>query len=287
NFKYNPANNSWQSRTAIPWPNSFAAAVDISDSLYLIGGLNATGYLSSVGAYNPFGNNWSSQTIMPQATAYHTGAAVDSLGFWIIGGKTSDGYITEAVYKAYRPGGISGTCSTTTSGALPGALVSAVSGGVVKNSEATNDAGYYVIAGLEPGVYDLRVYKPGVLDTTVKPVSVKWGRMTLMPPVWGVAGERSKPFAYTFSLSQSYPNPFRTQTMINFQIPEPTEVELSVYNVLGQRVITLVRGMRAAGRHSISWRGEDENKRRVASGIYFYRLKAGAKNAVKKIIVLR
>jgi len=78
-----------------------------------------------------------------------------------------------------------------------------------------------------------------------------------------------------FLLSQNYPNPFNPTTKIEFNLPTASDVTLEVYNVLGQRVITLVEGPQAAGLHSVTWNSVDQSGHTVSSGIYFYRLIAG------------
>jgi hypothetical protein len=93
--------------------------------------------------------------------------------------------------------------------------------------------------------------------------------------------------ALDFVLSQNQPNPFRPQTEISYAIPEPARVELTVYNVRGQVVRQLASGPREVGRYTVSWNGEDSGGRRVAAGVYFYRLKAGGKTLTKKMTVLK
>lgn len=77
-----------------------------------------------------------------------------------------------------------------------------------------------------------------------------------------------------FELEQNYPNPFNPETMISFDLPEDAKVTLQVYNMLGQIVQTLVSDKLAAGSHRIMWNGQDEHGVNVASGVYFYRIKA-------------
>jgi len=76
----------------------------------------------------------------------------------------------------------------------------------------------------------------------------------------------------TFALKQNYPNPFNPETIIEFALPEGQTVAIEIYNILGQRVRTLVRGFREAGTHSVAWNGTDDKNDDVPSGIYFYRL---------------
>jgi hypothetical protein len=110
-----------------------------------------------------------------------------------------------------------------------------------------------------------------------------------------VTQSRSAGIPSTFSLSQNYPNPFNPETVIEYQLPKASEVEISIFNLQGQKVTTLVRGHQTAGAHKIIWNGTDESGRRVASGIYLYQLKVvdpasgGTGNfvMVKKMLVVR
>jgi hypothetical protein len=90
-----------------------------------------------------------------------------------------------------------------------------------------------------------------------------------------------------FELAQSFPNPFRDGTRIAFALPEAAPVDLRVYNVGGQLVRTLVSGPVAAGRHVVAWDGRDEGGERVSSGVYFYRIVAGAEQAERKTVRLK
>ncbi|MCB0291781.1 MAG: T9SS type A sorting domain-containing protein, partial [Calditrichaeota bacterium] len=78
-----------------------------------------------------------------------------------------------------------------------------------------------------------------------------------------------------YELLQNYPNPFNPSTLIRYQLPAAGEVELAVYNLIGQRIKTLVQQHQGAGGYAVQWDGTDDAGRPVASGIYFYRLSAG------------
>ena len=85
-----------------------------------------------------------------------------------------------------------------------------------------------------------------------------------------------------FELSQNYPNPFNPATLISWQLAVGSEVELKVFNLLGQEVQTLVNEEQPAGFHSIFWNAEG-----VASGIYFYTIQAENYRAVKKKVLMK
>jgi hypothetical protein len=92
----------------------------------------------------------------------------------------------------------------------------------------------------------------------------------------------SQPF-----LSGSVPNPFNATTTIRFGVPEVGGVTLTIFDVSGRRVITLVHGRREAGEFTMGWDGRDESGREVVSGIYFARLQAGEFTATTKMVLLR
>jgi hypothetical protein len=106
-------------------------------------------------------------------------------------------------------------------------------------------------------------------------------------PVTLVEEEHIASLPTAFSLSQNFPNPFNSETVIRFALPESEEVELAVYNLAGQQVAALVQGVREAGSYTVRWDGRDEQERELASGIYLYRLRAGERMETRKLVLLR
>ena len=95
-----------------------------------------------------------------------------------------------------------------------------------------------------------------------------------------------------FALSQNYPNPFNPSTSIEFSVPVGANVTLTIYNLLGQIVTTLVNEEVSAGHYSTVWNGTDGNGYQVSSGIYFYEMKANGNNGtaysqMKKMVLLK
>lgn len=86
----------------------------------------------------------------------------------------------------------------------------------------------------------------------------------------------------TFILDQNYPNPFNPTTTIHFALPQRAPVRIDVYNLLGQKVTTLVDADLPAGEHTATWDASD-----VASGMYFYRLRAGETTLARKMVLLK
>ena len=90
-----------------------------------------------------------------------------------------------------------------------------------------------------------------------------------------------------FSLGQNYPNPFNPTTTIAFELTRAAEISLEVFNVRGQKVVTLIDGMQVAGSHEIEWDATSSHGNRVASGVYFYRLRANNRSQTKQMVVLK
>lgn len=91
----------------------------------------------------------------------------------------------------------------------------------------------------------------------------------------------------TFGLSHNYPNPFNPVTTINYSVPERAHVNVSIYNLLGQKINTVVDELKPAGEYATCWDGTDFDGRQVATGVYFYRLRAGDFTESKKMLLLR
>lgn len=90
-----------------------------------------------------------------------------------------------------------------------------------------------------------------------------------------------------FDISQNYPNPFNLTTNISFYLPNQSQVDLTIYNLLGEKVKTLANGVFEPGSHSVSWDGKNESGSVVASGIYFYRLNTGENVITKRMTLLK
>jgi len=88
-----------------------------------------------------------------------------------------------------------------------------------------------------------------------------------------------------FSLSQNQPNPFKSETIIQFPLPVPSRVELEVFNMAGQQVAELPRGPRQAGEYTLRWDGRDDSDRPLASGVYLYRLTTERYVVTRKLLL--
>ncbi len=103
----------------------------------------------------------------------------------------------------------------------------------------------------------------------------------------GVEKTENKTVPTQFTLSNAYPNPFNPSTNINFSVSKSANVRLIVYNILGQKVKTLVDQQMNVGNYKATWDGTDEVGKQVASGIYFYSLESQSFRSTKKMILMK
>lgn len=207
-------------------------------------------------------------------------AAGDSLGYSVAGIGDVDGdQIPDFVIgapgtnshkgKIYIYSGGSGTLLGTKSGlAFGDDFGYSVSGG----GDMTGDGLAEIVVGApdaDPGAIDdagsVYVYKP----------------VLLAPP------RIRAPRPSTFNLDQNYPNPFNANTNISFSLNAPSRVELVVYNILGEKVRTLLSEDRPAGTHEVAFDGRDDKGKPLSSGTYFYKLTAGDKVVTKQMALIK
>ena len=123
--------------------------------------------------------------------------------------------------------------------------------------------------------------------TTKKMYTGFWNpRIVVLSPVeWEEADFSQLP--KEFNLRQNYPNPFNPTTVIEYALPKASEVKIQIYNILGQRVRTVVNEKQEPGYKLIYWDGKDDNGTEVSSGIYFFRILAGNFVKCKKMTLLK
>ncbi len=97
----------------------------------------------------------------------------------------------------------------------------------------------------------------------------------------------AKSLPSVFALEGNHPNPFNPQTTISFDLPRETMVEIVIHDLQGRRVAVLVHDVRSAGRHEVIWTGRDQSGRAVASGTYFYVMRAGDFTERQKMVLLK
>ena len=90
-----------------------------------------------------------------------------------------------------------------------------------------------------------------------------------------------------FGLGQNFPNPFNPVTNIQFMLPEPADVQLVVYDLMGRTVRTLVNGSQTAGYKTVVWDSKNDAGIPVSAGMYIYELRSGSYSAIQKMVLLK
>jgi len=129
----------------------------------------------------------------------------------------------------------------------------------------------------------------GNLEGTFYLDDIRLVAVTPPPSTTAVTEDYTATLPQSFTLEQNYPNPFNSETVIRFSLPSSADVELIVFNLAGQQVATLVQGAQEAGTYAVTWNGQDDDGRKLASGVYLYRLTArdGKQVATRKLLLIR
>ena len=168
--------------------------------------------------------------------------------------------------------------------------------GLAVNYTNSSADGSYQLAGMNAGNYTLQAVKMGFSATfngnvgsnaQAKPVNVGNGTaqidlVMLEQNATGIKPSAGAQLPESVVLHGNYPNPFNPSTRIRFSLPQEGEVTLTIFNLAGKEVAKLVRGRLAAGSHTIEWNGQAN-----ASGVYLYRLQAGADLRMGKMLMLK
>jgi hypothetical protein len=279
--------------TLIPGQRNLRTRYGHTDSLgaYTIAGVEAGKYFVLASPFSNYGH------ALYKAGAYGVRRIADADTVNVLGNITG---INVGV-RRINSGGltlVSGRIRTTGNAAIAGVRVTAVDdAGELLGVGVTDATGTYAIDAVASGVVTVIADRDGynagetiiVITNTFTMNNVN---ITLTPEgTTSVSGSGVAPEA--FSLNQNYPNPFNPSTTISFQLPTTSRVNLQVFNLLGQQVVTLVNGDIAAGTQSIVWNGLDNSGRAVASGMYFYKLNAtsavGGKefSSIRKMLLLK
>ncbi|MEN8191672.1 MAG: FlgD immunoglobulin-like domain containing protein [Bacteroidota bacterium] len=107
----------------------------------------------------------------------------------------------------------------------------------------------------------------------------------IIDPTTGINGLNYLPEKY--SLEQNYPNPFNPSTTIKYSIPKSSDVIISIYNMLGEKIATLIDMNQNAGNYNVVWNGQNDSGQEVSTGVYIYKINAGEFTQSHKMILLR
>jgi N-acetylneuraminic acid mutarotase len=257
---YDPVEDSWTTATDLPTPRMNLSSVVLNGRIYVIGGTFGAsgGYLGLdiVEAYDPMTDTWSTKKNMNTKRKNFAACALDS-SIYVFGGSNLDcGGILSSV-ETYDPITDTWTPRTHMPSILGGPSAASM------NGKAYISGG--IIAACPPTVVKSNYEYDPLLDS-----------------VWTNVESSAEFLPYDFALAQNYPNPFNPVTMIHYQLPMSSDVELSVFNLLGQKVATLVSEKQNLGSHQVEWDASG-----FASSVYYYRMEAGEFVGVKKMLLIR
>lgn len=164
----------------------------------------------------------------------------------------------------------------------------ALAGGIVDTGLIVgyNEQPYHIIStgpfSLRPGESDTAVFALVAADSLDQLIA----SVASAARLWRELDETvNRP--ESFALAQNYPNPFNAATTIRYALSERSRVRIDIFNILGQRVTTLVDDIRPAGNYSLRWSGVNQSGGQVASGVYLYRLRANGYAESRKMILLK
>jgi hypothetical protein len=152
----------------------------------------------------------------------------------------------------------------------------------------TDQRGGYIIKGLIPGSYTVSSSSYGYDDGNMTSVSLDYNANYSSSLSFSMTPEsitklnQNPGLIGSFELSQNYPNPFNPSTVINFKVPFKSRVTIKVFNILGSEVATILNEEKPAGSYNVTF-----NAGSLASGVYFYQLRAGNFIATKKLMILK
>jgi hypothetical protein len=165
------------------------------------------------------------------------------------------------------------------------------------NCSFLNCSKYYIYHSYNPVILDSLKAVNNYYEVTSSPIPskfkwvynsspIKWNPYLSSPPP-NPKLDTGPEIPLSFALRQNYPNPFNPATSISFALETPAQTIVTVYNILGQTVTTLVNGYLPPGEHAVIWDGTNARAIPVSSGIYFYTIRSGDHFQSKKMTLLR
>jgi N-acetylneuraminic acid mutarotase len=315
-YEYDPLANTWTQKADMPYYNAFCGIAVLNNIIYLIGGTTNifAPPISTVMAYEPATESWIQLADMHKARAFLNICVVDSMIYAFGGG---DENLVSYAFKdveVYDPA----TNTWTIKEDMPMSRLGL-------NSFALN-GNIYLVGGVTDGLQVVatnEMYDPlahtWIAKSPLQEIRQSYFLGMVEDKVYAIGGSYPDPAnpgepivlnsveEYDPSLDQSstlgnhagiqyqdqllqvrnYPNPFNANTTLQYKQTTAAKTELIVYNLLEQKVRTLVNSKQQAGNHQIQWDGKDDHGRVVKSGVYIYIIRSGKKIQTGKMILIR
>jgi N-acetylneuraminic acid mutarotase len=257
---YDPSTGEWTKAAEMLTPRWMSESIALNGKIYVLGGEKSSPWpgLRTVEAYDPATNTWSSKADMITQRKLMAVCVLNGM-IYVFGGAMGNTTGVLSSVEAYDPEADTWTEITD----MPVSLVQ--HGGTVLGGKA------YLSGGIiTPGVWSSSTKTMYEYDPVLDPLEPN------------AIADKIMQMQRKFSLSQNYPNPFNPGTVIRYALPVTCHLDLSIYNILGQKVATLVSEKQQPGQHQVQW-----DAAVFPSGIYYYMIKAGEFKQVKKMIFLQ
>jgi N-acetylneuraminic acid mutarotase len=255
---YDPSTGEWTKAAEMLTPRWMSESIALNGKIYVLGGEKSSPWpgLRTVEAYDPATNTWSSKADMITQRKLMAVCVLNGM-IYVFGGAMGNTTGVLSSVEAYDPEADTWTEITD----MPVSLVQ--HGGTVLGGKAYLSGGI-----LTPGVWSsstktMYEYNPDHDSTWTE-----------------VIDENIRQQPERLSLYPNYPNPFNPSTTIRYTIPKSSEVTLTIYDLLGMEIETLVNRVQIPGEYSVIWNGQS-----YASGIYICRLRAGDFTETRKLVL--
>jgi hypothetical protein len=258
---YNPATDSWESKTDVPAGYLGHGAHAISDRIYVFSGSTTHAWheLFILSLYIPATDEWLEREKNPIGISWYASAAVGEM-IYIVGGMGPGGGNPDPKIQVYD------TATDTW---------------YMMESDMPRPR-----AGVKAAVVDEKIYIFGGVEQTVPEWSVPYRGVDIYDPsLDGIIGTNEPDnldIPSRFTLSQNYPNPFNPSTVLPFEMPRSGEVHLAVFDALGREVEVLVNGLLPAGPHEATFDARD-----LPSGMYLAQLRTPDGTLTRTIVLMR
>lgn len=293
-YVFIPDSNLWRPVANLPVARGAHMAVEFGGKIFLFGGIIGGLTTTRTDVYDPATNSWTTVADMPSAREHTAAARIDSL-IYVIGGRI--GSTNNNILEAYSPA----TNTWSTKPPMPTAR-----GGL---AAAAMNGRLYVFGGEIPGVFHQSEEYDPATNTWRAVASMLtprhgMGAATVADSIYVIGGAVVQGFGATdvnelftlpslsadenagmphsYSLHQNYPNPFNPSTRIEYELPQAENVRLTIHDILGREIRTLMKEQLPAGRHVLDFSAEE-----LPSGVYFYRIQTSRFTATRKMILIQ
>jgi N-acetylneuraminic acid mutarotase len=312
---YDPDKDTWEMKAEMPTRRVGFASCVVDNKIYILGGAVSEPFqtpLKTIEVYDPRADSWDTlKTSLPNAIAYHTACVVDGK-IYLIGGTSQSPWTGSAEIEEYDPASDKWTrkkdmptgrwalTSCTENGKIYviGGTRSPGSGGSSKVEEYDPATDTWKTKAemptrrlaLSASVAEGKIYAFGgaiVSYPWIPSVAIVEEYDPSLDHLTNVENPSIVQNPNQFLLFQNYPNPFSTTTTIEYNLPKSGNVNISIYNLSGERIRVLINSFQNAGSYEIRWNGKDDSGNSFPEGIYILELSLNDYKQFKNMILIK